>query len=183
MGNMYRLIIRLLTALVLCLLCRAEWNSTDVSVNRTVPHCHLHGDRDNCTETLDTGQWSGHFSKCPEELTYYCIHGECRYIKQQKQPSCRCDSGYIGSRCEYVDLGLRIGEKRQMIIACIIAALVFLMVLIVFICIYSHRRCRFCHRTGSPREKPQDGTEKLSMMDTSTTHTRDSTETTHTNSV
>lgn len=27
----------------------AEWNATDESANRTVSHCRLHGNRDNCT--------------------------------------------------------------------------------------------------------------------------------------
>lgn len=49
----------------------------------------------------------------------------------------RCQNGFIGPRCEYVDLDWRIGEKRQIIIACIIAGLVFLILLIVFICICS----------------------------------------------
>lgn len=47
----------------------------------------------------------------------------------------RCEKGYIGSRCEYVDLAWRIGDQRQIIIACVIAALVFLILLITFICI------------------------------------------------
>lgn len=64
----------------------AMWNTTEgPSANRT--ECHHHGNGDNCTDT-DTGQWHGHFSTCPEELTYYCIHGECRYIKEMKETSC-----------------------------------------------------------------------------------------------
>lgn len=49
----------------------------------------------------------------------------------------RCLHGYVGSRCEYVDLGERIQEKHQILIACIIAGLVVLILLIVFICICS----------------------------------------------
>ncbi|XP_042252050.1 probetacellulin isoform X3 [Thunnus maccoyii] len=136
------------------------------------------------TADIDTGQWNGHFSKCPEDLKHYCIHGECRYIQEQKSPSCRCQHGFIGSRCEYVDLDWRIGEKRQIIIACVIAGLVFLILLIVFICICSHRRCRLWRRRGRRREEPRNGTEKLSMMDkTRTTITPDSTEPPHTNTV
>ncbi|XP_051268942.1 probetacellulin isoform X1 [Dicentrarchus labrax] len=187
MAMVYRLYVGIVTALALCKYSLAEWNTTDESANRTVSHCHHHGNGDNCTaDTIDTGQWNGHFSKCPEELTYYCIHGDCRYIKEQKAPSCRCHHGYIGSRCEYLDMDLRIGEKRQIIIACVIAGLVFLMLLIVFICFCSHRRFRLCWRRRRRREEPRNGTEKLNMMDTSTTHTpltEDSTEPPHTNAV
>lgn len=180
---MYRLYVGLATALALCKYSLAEWNATDASANQTVSNCRRPGNGDNCT---DTGQWNGHFSKCPEDLTHYCVHGECRYIEEQKAPSCRCQHGYIGSRCEYVDLDWRIGEKRQIIIACIIAGLVFLILLIVFICICSHRRFRLCWRRRRRREEPSNGTEKLGMMDTSAAHTTlpaDSTEPPHTNTV
>ncbi|XP_063745656.1 probetacellulin isoform X2 [Eleginops maclovinus] len=173
-------------ALALCQYCLAGGNVSEASANQTVSICHHHGNRDNCTvNTTDTGQWNGHFSKCPDELTNYCIHGECRYIKEQKAPSCRCQHGYIGSRCEYLDLDWRIGEKREIIIACVIAGLVFLILLIVFICICSHRRCRLCWRRRRRREEPRNGSEKLSMMDTSGTHTTlaSNSEPTHTNAV
>ncbi|XP_078127847.1 probetacellulin isoform X1 [Sander vitreus] len=187
MAKVYRLYLGIVTALALCKYSLAEWNTTKETANRTVSDCHHHGNRDNCTaDTIDTGQWTGHFSKCPEELTNYCIHGECRYVEEQNAPSCRCQRGYIGGRCEYLDLDWRIGEKRQIIIACVIAGLVFLILVIVFICICSHRRCRLCWRRGRRREEPRNRTEKLSMMDTSTTHTTlmvDSTEPPHTNTV
>ncbi|XP_022064242.1 probetacellulin isoform X2 [Acanthochromis polyacanthus] len=182
MAKVYKLYVAIIAALALCKYCLAEGNATDETANRTVPHCHRHGDRDNCT---DTGQWSGHFSKCPEHLQHYCIHGDCRYVKEQKTPSCRCWSGYHGSRCEYANLDPLIGN-RQIIIYCTIAVLVLIILLIVFICICSHRRCRLCRRRRRRREEPRNGTEKLNMMDTSatnTTSTPDSTEPLHTNCV
>ncbi|XP_029922034.1 probetacellulin [Myripristis murdjan] len=188
MAKLYRLYVGIVTALALCKYSLAEWNATEESANRTVS-CHHYGNRNNCTaiaDSKDTGQWSGHFSKCPKELKHYCIHGSCRYIKEQKLPSCRCEQGFIGSRCEYVDVDGRIGEQRQIIIACVIAGLVFLILLIVFICICSHRRYRLCRQRGRRREEPRNGTEKLSMINTSTSHATsipDSTETPHSNDV
>ncbi|KAI3362213.1 hypothetical protein L3Q82_012538, partial [Scortum barcoo] len=82
------LFVFLAAALALCKYSLAEWNATDASANRTVSTCPRHGNGDNCTDTIDTGQWNGHFSKCPEDLTHYCVHGECRYIEEQKAPSC-----------------------------------------------------------------------------------------------
>lgn len=32
--------------------------------------------------------WGGHFSKCPEDYKHYCIHGKCRWVKEQNAPSC-----------------------------------------------------------------------------------------------
>lgn len=183
---MYKLYVGIVTALVLCKYSVAGVNTTEESANRTVSLCPQHGNRDNCTDTTDEEEWNGHFSKCPEELTHYCIHGECRYVKVQKTPSCRCEHGYVGSRCEYVQLDWQRGEKRHIIIVSVIAGLVLLIIVLIFICMYSRRKLRFCWRRGRRREEPRNGTEKLSMMDTSATHTAltlDSTETPHTPSV
>lgn len=49
----------------------------------------------------------------------------------------RCQHGYTGSRCEYLDLDWLRGEKRDIIIFCVIAALILLILLIIFICTYS----------------------------------------------
>ncbi|XP_034565681.1 probetacellulin [Notolabrus celidotus] len=167
MAKVYRVCVGIITALALCKYSLAEWNVTEESANHTVSDCHHHGDRVNCTD--DTGQWNGHFSKCPEELTHYCVHGDCRYIIEQKTPSCRCMHGYIGSRCEYVDLDWRIGEKRHIIVVGVIAGLILLILLIVFICCFSHRRSRLCRWKRRRSEEPMNGTEKHSMMDTAHT--------------
>ena len=42
----------------------------------------------------------------------------------------RCHRGYIGARCEYLDLDWLRGEKRDIIIFCIIGALILLILLI-----------------------------------------------------
>ncbi|CAL8322413.1 unnamed protein product [Lota lota] len=166
MSNSLRLYVGIVTALALCKYCLAEWNSTEESsANRTVS-CHHHGNHNNCTvESKDTGQWNGHFTKCPKDLKHYCIHGSCRYIKEQSAPSCRCDVGFTGSRCEFLDLDWQIGEQKQIIIICVVAGLVLLVLLIVFICLCSHRRYRLFRRRRRPRgvEVP-DNREKLDML-------------------
>ncbi|XP_037121653.1 probetacellulin [Syngnathus acus] len=165
MAKVFGLYVAILTVLALHECSLASWNTTDKAVNQTEGPCRRQGNGDNCTApTLDTGQWNGHFSKCPHELHHYCIHGECRYIKDQKTPSCRCQYGYIGSRCEYVDLDGRIGERKQIIIICVIAALVVLILLIVFIFVCSRRRFRCCRKRSRRRGEPKNGTEKLNMM-------------------
>uniref|UniRef100_A0A673CD46 Betacellulin, epidermal growth factor family member n=1 Tax=Sphaeramia orbicularis TaxID=375764 RepID=A0A673CD46_9TELE len=104
-------------------------------VTKCLVHLWIHCDLE--LYTLDKEQWDDHFSKCPEELMYYCIHGDCRYIKDQNTPSCRCQRGYIGSRCEYMDLDWLKGDKRQILIICVVTGLVLLILLLVFICICS----------------------------------------------
>lgn len=52
-------------------------------------------------------------------------------------PCSRCERGYTGARCEYLHLGWWKGEKRYIIIVCIIAGLVLVILLLLFICICS----------------------------------------------
>lgn len=155
----------------------AVWNTTEgPSVNGT--ECHHHSNGDNCTDT-DTGQGHGHFSTCPEKLTFYCIHGECRYLQEMEEPSCRCDPGYVGSRCEFLDIDWLKGDRRQIIIIGVIVGLVLLILFVVLICFFSHRRGRLCKQKRRRRDEPRNGTEKL-HMDVTLGLIPDSTEQPHT---
>lgn len=155
----------------------AEWNTTEgPSANGT--ECHHHSNRDNGTDT-ETEQWHGHFSTCPEELTYYCIHGECRYLREMGEPSCRCEPGFFGPRCEFLDFDRLKEERKQIIIICVSVGLVLLIILVVFICFFSHRRGTVCKQKRRRRPEPRNGTEKL-HMDINFSLIPDSTEQPHT---
>ncbi|XP_053169479.1 proheparin-binding EGF-like growth factor [Hemicordylus capensis] len=43
---------------------------------------------------------------CLRRYKEYCIHGECKYIKGLKTPSCICQLGYHGERCHALSLPL-----------------------------------------------------------------------------
>ncbi|KAE8614426.1 hypothetical protein XENTR_v10008154 [Xenopus tropicalis] len=43
---------------------------------------------------------------CKKKYKDYCIHGECRYIKAIKAPSCVCQTDYHGERCHALTLPL-----------------------------------------------------------------------------
>lgn len=124
--------------------------------------CQHHSNNDNHTDT-DTGEWNGHFSACPEAFTYYCVHGECRYIKEMQEPSCRCDPGFFGSRCEMLDFDRLTAGRRQIIVICITLGLVLIVLFVAFICFFSHRRNRCCKQKSEQRDEPRNGTEKLHM--------------------
>ncbi|XP_064798436.1 probetacellulin [Oncorhynchus masou masou] len=188
MAKACKLYVGIVTALTLCKCSLAEWNATEEPANKNVSRYHQ-GNTNNFTDSIETAtqaKWSGHFTKCPKEFRNYCIHGSCRFVKEQNTPSCRCEKGYIGSRCEYVDLAWRIGDQRQIIIACVIAALVFLILLIIFICICAHRH-KLCRRKRRRKEETRNGTEKLNMimMNTNGTHeaSSDSVETSNINAI
>ncbi|KAJ0057247.1 hypothetical protein NL108_002190 [Boleophthalmus pectinirostris] len=164
MAKVYMLYVGVLAGLVLCRSSEAVWNTT-AGPTANATECDHHSNGDNCTDTAE--QWNGHFSTCPEKLTFYCIHGECRYIKEMDMVSCRCHPGFIGSRCEIIDLGVLIGEKSQIIIICAVVGLVLLILLVVLICVFSHRRGRLCNKKRRHTNEPRNGTEKLHMDVTS----------------
>ncbi|KAG9342592.1 hypothetical protein JZ751_016024 [Albula glossodonta] len=74
-------------ALALCKYSWADWNVTQEPTNESVS-CGPHGNGSNCSDAAETAKWSGHFTKCPKEYTHYCIHGECRFVREQNTPSC-----------------------------------------------------------------------------------------------
>ncbi|XP_023658756.1 proepiregulin [Paramormyrops kingsleyae] len=43
------------------------------------------------------------FQKCNSSLGY-CIHGECIQLVDIPDPHCKCQLGYVGPRCELLDL-------------------------------------------------------------------------------
>ncbi|TRY60895.1 hypothetical protein DNTS_035158 [Danionella cerebrum] len=101
--------------------------------------------------------------QCPEDYQYFCIHGDCRFLKELNTPSCRCVIGYIGSRCEYLDYDFRVEEQRKIVIACGVAGLIFLILLIVFICVCSHKKYKPCRKKKRIKERI-DEDEKLSSL-------------------
>lgn len=162
MDKTYTFILGIVTAFALCKYSRAEWNTTRVSGNITVS-CNHHDNSSNCTDVKDDHSWSGHFSECPTEYMHYCINGDCRFVKEQNTPSCRCKTGYIGNRCQYHEMDPHKEEKEKIVIACVVAGLVFLILFIVFICICTNKRYNPC-RKKKKKNKTADETEKLSSL-------------------
>ncbi|XP_051956259.1 probetacellulin-like [Xyrauchen texanus] len=152
----------IITAVALCKCNQAEWNTTKAPANRNVT-CNPHDNSSNCTDSNNDHRWSGHFSKCPKEYKHFCINGVCRFVEDQNTPSCRCENGYIGSRCEYIDQYFQVAERNKIVIACVVAGLVFLVLLIVFICICTHKRYNPCTKKRRKKETRVE-VEKLSSL-------------------
>ncbi|CAL1567658.1 unnamed protein product [Knipowitschia caucasica] len=143
MAKVYTLYVGVLAGLVLY--SEAGWNTTQ-EPSANVTECHHQSNGGNCTD-----QWTGHFLSCPEQLTYYCIHGECRYIKEMDLASCRCHYGFYGSRCEFLDFDAhKMGKREIIIVVCAVVGLVLLIVLVVFICLFTFRK-------GRRREERRNG--------------------------
>uniref|UniRef100_A0A8C5N324 Probetacellulin n=1 Tax=Leptobrachium leishanense TaxID=445787 RepID=A0A8C5N324_9ANUR len=136
------LLLALLLGLTLLPYVSANGNSTAEPDTKSVP-CPEY--TENCTEISSPSKWRSHFSRCPKTYRHYCVKGKCRYVSAEKTPACICESGYTGSRCEYLDLFYLKGDRGQLVVIGMIAAMVTLIVLIISLCICSHH-CRRLRR-------------------------------------
>uniref|UniRef100_A0A8C4UBR8 Probetacellulin n=1 Tax=Falco tinnunculus TaxID=100819 RepID=A0A8C4UBR8_FALTI len=93
----------------------------------------------------------GHFSRCPEEYSHYCVKGRCRFLVAENAPACVCERGYTGARCERVDIFYLRGDRGQIVIISLIAAIVTLIILIISACLCSHH-CRKQRRKRKAEE-------------------------------
>ncbi|KAL2100021.1 hypothetical protein ACEWY4_004415 [Coilia grayii] len=159
MEKPYELLFVLLAAIALCKYSQAEWNVTKAPPNKNVS-CGPHDNSSNCAVTEENPTWNGHFSKCPDEYKHYCVHGKCRFVTDQNAPACWCPSGFTGARCEYIHIDWRVQDRRLIIVACVITGLVLLIILLVFICICTHRPKLCCKRKRRTEHK-KDEIEKL----------------------
>ncbi|XP_032090821.1 probetacellulin [Thamnophis elegans] len=108
---------------------------------------HMNG---TCTDL----RLSGHFSECPEKYKYFCVKGRCRYVDAVQTPSCICERGYTGERCERLDLFHLRGDQNQIVVVALIAVMVMLIILIACICTYTH----YCRKKRRKRKQEESGT-------------------------
>ncbi|XP_012999140.1 probetacellulin isoform X2 [Cavia porcellus] len=92
------------------------------------------GPAENCSATTTQPKRKGHFSRCPKQYKHYCIKGRCRFVVAEQTPSCVCDEGYTGARCERVDLFYLRGGRGQILVICLIAVMVFFIILVISVC-------------------------------------------------
>ncbi|XP_008054773.1 probetacellulin [Carlito syrichta] len=111
---------------------------------------------ENCAATTTQSKRKGHFSRCPRQYRHYCIKGRCRFVVAEQTPSCVCDDGYTGARCERVDLFYLRGDRGQILVICLIAVMAIFIILVVGV-------CTCCHplRKHRKRRKKEEETETL----------------------
>ncbi|XP_020957099.1 probetacellulin isoform X5 [Sus scrofa] len=94
--------------------------------------------KDECVATTTPPKRRGHFSRCPKQYKHYCIKGRCRFVVAEQTPSCVCDEGYAGARCERVDLFYLRGDRGQILVICLIAVMVIFIILVIGVCTCCH---------------------------------------------
>ncbi|XP_020378073.1 probetacellulin-like isoform X1 [Rhincodon typus] len=118
-------------------------------------HLCASGRQMNCTASLIETPQSGHFTTCPKELMSYCIEGECRFIQSENKPSCVCKFGYIGSRCEFLDIFYLTGRRDKFIVVGLVLAILLLMIAIIITCFCVHRFRRRHKAKKNSREEAE----------------------------
>ncbi|XP_073537545.1 protransforming growth factor alpha-like [Phyllobates terribilis] len=65
------------------------------------------------------------FADCPDTYTHFCFHGTCRFLVSEWTASCLCFKGYIGSRCQKMDLFqvMAGGDPRSILVVAFVAVL------------------------------------------------------------
>ncbi|XP_015131804.2 probetacellulin isoform X1 [Gallus gallus] len=106
---------------------------------------------EGCAGNVTQLRRRGHFSRCPEEYRHYCVKGRCRFLVAEAAPACMCERGYTGARCEQVDIFYLRGDRGQIVVISLIAAVVTLIVFVVCVCLCAHH-CRKQRRKRKEEE-------------------------------
>uniref|UniRef100_A0A8C2Y9B6 Probetacellulin n=2 Tax=Coturnix japonica TaxID=93934 RepID=A0A8C2Y9B6_COTJA len=106
---------------------------------------------EGCAGNVTQLRRRGHFSRCPEEYRHYCVKGRCRFLVAEAAPACVCERGYTGARCEQVDIFYLRGDRGQIVVISLIAAVVTLIVFVVCVCLCAHH-CRKQRRKRKEEE-------------------------------
>ncbi|XP_042671248.1 probetacellulin isoform X1 [Centrocercus urophasianus] len=106
---------------------------------------------EGCAGNVTQMRRRGHFSRCPEEYRHYCVKGRCRFLVAEAAPACMCERGYTGARCEQVDIFYLRGDRGQIVVISLIAAIVTLIVFVVCVCLCAHH-CRKQRRKRKEEE-------------------------------
>ncbi|XP_072480362.1 proepiregulin isoform X2 [Notamacropus eugenii] len=105
----------------------------DVHNTTEIPPCIPGESDDNCTALVQiennprVAQVA--ITKCGEDMEDFCLHGQCIYVVDMSQNSCRCDVGYTGSRCEHFLLTVQKPLSKEYVVLTVILILLFLIVI------------------------------------------------------
>eukprot|EP00057_Strongylocentrotus_purpuratus_P007914 XP_011662388.1 PREDICTED: low-density lipoprotein receptor-related protein 4 [Strongylocentrotus purpuratus] len=89
---------------------------------------------------------SGHFAVCPLTHKYYCLNGgKCTFLKAVETPSCECQTGFAGQRCEFAEKHITKGVNMQKVTAVsagVLAPLFLVLVISTLLCYWKRARSK-----------------------------------------
>ncbi|XP_075397768.1 proheparin-binding EGF-like growth factor [Tenrec ecaudatus] len=82
---------------------------------------------------------------CLRKYKDFCIHGECKYVKDLRAPSCICQPGYHGERCHGLSLPVEnplyaYDHTTILAVVAVVLSSVCLLVIVVLLMFRYHRR-------------------------------------------
>ncbi|XP_006156269.1 proheparin-binding EGF-like growth factor isoform X2 [Tupaia chinensis] len=82
---------------------------------------------------------------CLRKYKDFCIHGECKYVKELRTPSCNCHPGYHGERCHGLTLPVEnrlytYDHTTILAVVAIVLSSVCLLVIVGLLMFRYHRR-------------------------------------------
>ncbi|ELK34590.1 Proepiregulin [Myotis davidii] len=98
-----------------------------------IPSCIPGESEDNCTALVKTennprvAQVS--ITQCSSDANGYCLHGQCIFLVEMNEESCRCDVGYAGARCEHFFLTVQQPLSKEYVALTVILILFVLLVI------------------------------------------------------
>ncbi|KAJ1205920.1 hypothetical protein NDU88_001340 [Pleurodeles waltl] len=94
----------------------------------------------NCTTALVRKEGTARAAKvrtidCEEDKKYFCFRGRCQFILELNEFHCRCQKGYIGERCMYLEIESVTQPMSKEYVA-LSVVLSVLLVVVVALCSY-----------------------------------------------
>lgn len=82
---------------------------------------------------------------CLRRYKDFCIHGECKYVKELRVPTCICHPGYHGERCHGLSLPVKnrlytYDHTTILVVVAVVLSSVCLLVIMGLLMFWYHRR-------------------------------------------
>lgn len=90
-------------------------------------------------------------TKCSSDMNGYCLHGQCIYLVDMDENSCRCEVGYAGARCEHFFLSVQQPLSKEYVALTVILIMLFLLMVAISI-YYFYRWYRNRRNKASKKE-------------------------------
>ncbi|XP_069486749.1 proepiregulin isoform X2 [Ambystoma mexicanum] len=137
--------------LILCGLCLIQWTGCTT----VIPLCES---SENCTTALVHEEGTHHVSRirtldCDADKKDYCLFGRCQYIVELETFRCRCQKGYYGERCVYLELVTQPMSEEYVALTAILSVLFVIAVAVGVFFAYKWYKRTLCKKQQQPSKE------------------------------